>query len=69
MAEYHLAVPLKDEDIVPERLVVFTDGYPWNGWGDENYCDTLWIIHGNNTIEAPFGVTTYYEDHVEKQAA
>ena len=25
---------------------MFTDGYPWDSWGDENYCDTLFIVHG-----------------------
>lgn len=56
---------LKEEDILPERLVVFTDGMPWNGWGDPDYCDTLWIIHGSTSIEAPFGTTAYYEDHMK----
>ena len=60
---------LKNNDIVPDRLVVFTDGYPWGSWGDEDYCDTLWVIHGSTSIEAPFGVTTYYQDHVAKKAA
>ena len=56
---------LKDEQIEPKRLVVFTDGYPYGSWGDENYCDTLWIVHGNDSIVAPFGVTTYYEAETE----
>jgi len=45
-------------------LIVFTDGYPWGSWGDENYCDTLWVIHSNHDkeLEAPFGVTTHYEN-------
>jgi len=56
---------LKDNEIEPDRLVVFTDGYPWSSWGDEDYCDTLWVIHGSTSIEAPFGTTTYYQDHVK----
>jgi hypothetical protein len=40
---------------------MFTDGYPGGGWGEEEYCDTLFIIHGSTTIEAPFGITAYYE--------
>jgi predicted metal-dependent peptidase len=52
---------MRDNDIVPKKFVMFTDGYPGNGWGDENYCDTLFIIHGSTTIEAPFGITAYYE--------
>jgi predicted metal-dependent peptidase len=52
------------EGIEPERLVMFTDMYPWdNNWGEENYCDTLFIAHGTTTIEAPYGVTTYYDEN------
>ena len=50
-----------DNDIVPKKFVMFTDGYPGNGWGDENYCDTLFVIHGSTTIQAPFGITAYYD--------
>jgi len=57
---------LKAADIQPERLVVFTDGYPWNSWGDPDYCETLWVIHGTTTIEGPFGMTTFYTDHNDK---
>ena len=55
---------LKNEDINPEKLVVFTDGYPWSSWGDENYCDTVFVIHGNHdrSLMAPFGTTCHYED-------
>jgi len=52
---------MKEEGIEPQRFVMFTDGYPGHGWGDENYCDTLFVIHGSTTIEAPFGMTAYYE--------
>jgi|TARA_B110000503_G_scaffold15846_1_gene22382 predicted metal-dependent peptidase len=53
---------LKDEDIAPKRLVVFTDGYPWNSWGDANYCDTVWIIHGDKNPNPPFGTWALYEE-------
>lgn len=53
---------LKDEDIEPKRLVVFTDGYPFGSWGDPNYCDTVWIIHGNRNPDPPFGVWAEYEE-------
>ena len=46
--------------IEPKKFVMFTDGLPNSGWGDENYCDTLFVIHGNNDIEAPFGLTARY---------
>ena len=52
---------MRDNDIVPKKFVMFTDGYPNDGWGEEEYCDTLFIIHGSTTIEAPFGITAYYE--------
>lgn len=56
---------LKENEIEPERLVVFTDGYPFGSWGDEDYCDTLWVIHGNFQGTAPFGTTAYYKDHTK----
>ena len=49
------------EAIEPKRAVCLTDGMPNAGWGDELYCETLFIIHGNTNIEAPFGQTAYYE--------
>jgi len=52
---------MKDNDIAPKLFVMFTDGYPGDGWGDENYADTLFVIHGSKTITAPFGITTYYD--------
>lgn len=52
---------LKDEGIEPKRLVVFTDGYPYGSWGDANYCDTLWIIHGDKNPDPPFGTWAVYE--------
>lgn len=52
---------MKDNGIEPHRLVMFTDGYPCGSWGEENYCDTLFVIHGNKSIVAPFGVTAYYD--------
>ena len=53
---------LKDQQIEPKRLVVFTDGYPCGSWGDEVYADTVWIIHGNTTIVPPWGQYAYYEE-------
>jgi predicted metal-dependent peptidase len=52
---------MKAQGIEPQRFIMFTDGYPGGSWGDENYCDTLFVIHGNDTIKAPFGMTAYYE--------
>jgi predicted metal-dependent peptidase len=58
--------------IEPKKLVMFTDGYPCGGWcppGDEEYCDTLFIVHGNTSIVAPFGMTAYYVKDEAKRAA
>lgn len=52
---------MKREGIEPNRLVLFTDGYPNSTWGDEGYVDTLFVIHGNTQIKAPWGITAYYE--------
>ena len=53
---------MKENAIEPKKLIVFTDGYPWGSWGDENYCDTVFIIHGAKEVTAPFGVTCHYEE-------
>lgn len=54
---------LKREAIEPKRLIVFTDGYPCGSWGDANYCDTTWIIHGDPDPNPPFGTWAIYDDH------
>jgi predicted metal-dependent peptidase len=51
---------MKNEGIEPKKFIMFTDGYPCGSWGDEDYCDTLFIVHGNDTIKSPFGQTAYY---------
>ena len=53
---------MKEHDIQPKKFIMFTDGYPWGSWGDEVYCDTIFIIHGNNTIVPPWGEYAYYEE-------
>jgi predicted metal-dependent peptidase len=53
---------LKNEEIQPRRLIMFTDGYPFGSWGDEEYCDTTFIIHGSTTIIPPFGTYAYYDE-------
>jgi predicted metal-dependent peptidase len=52
---------MKDNDINPKKFIMFTDGYPCGSWGDEEYCDTLFIVHGNDSIIAPFGQTAHYK--------
>jgi len=52
---------MKDQSIAPRKFIMFTDGYPCGGWGDEDYCDTIFIVKGNKEAEAPFGQTVIYE--------
>lgn len=51
---------LKEQDFVPLRLVIFTDGYVGD-FGDENYCPTVWVIKGSNVVP-PFGTHAYFDD-------
>jgi len=57
---------MKENDIEPKKFIMFTDGMPWNSWGDPDYCDTIFVIKGNERAEAPFGTTVQYERDVEK---
>jgi predicted metal-dependent peptidase len=52
---------MKENDIQPKKFIMFTDGYPCGSWGDEDYCDTLFVIHGTESIISPFGQTAYYK--------
>ena len=56
---------MREMDIVPKLFIMFTDGYPCPHWckpGDEDYCDTIFMLHSTTTIVAPFGTTVYYEN-------
>ena len=53
---------LKENGNVPKRLIVFTDGYPCGSWGDPDYCDTTWIIHGDKNPNPPFGQYALYDE-------
>jgi predicted metal-dependent peptidase len=52
---------MKNEGITPKKFIMFTDGLPFDSWGDEDYCDTLFVIHGSETIVPPFGQYAYYK--------
>ena len=58
---------MKANDINPKKFIMFTDGYTWDNWGDEDYCDTVFVIHSHHdkNLQAPFGVTTHYEDETK----
>lgn len=52
---------MKENNIVPKKMIVFTDGYI-NDWGDPNYCDTIFIIKNNiENISAPYGLSIKYD--------
>ena len=55
---------MKEQGIEPKKFIMFTDGWPFNSWGDENYCDTIFLINNpwEKGIEAPWGMTVPYED-------
>jgi predicted metal-dependent peptidase len=53
---------LKKVGNVPKRLICFTDGYPCGSWGDPDYCDTTWIIHGDPNPNPPFGTFALYDE-------
>jgi predicted metal-dependent peptidase len=56
---------MEENNIVPKKLIMFTDGYPFGSWGNENYCDTVFVIHGNESIVPPFGTVAYYEPNIK----
>lgn len=55
---------MREHDIQPKKFIMFTDGYPWNSWGDADYCDTVFVVHSNHdkNLEAPFGITVHYDE-------
>jgi predicted metal-dependent peptidase len=55
---------MKETGYVPKKFIMFTDGYAWDSWGDEDYCDTVFVIHSHHdkNLQAPFGVTAHYEE-------
>lgn len=57
---------MKEHGIEPKKFIVFTDGMPYGSWGDELYCDTVWIIKGNPDCEPPWGIWAHYEEETGK---
>ncbi len=58
---------MKANGIEPKKFIMFTDGMPCGEWGDENYCDTVWIIKGNPGCEPPWGIWAHYEEEAKKR--
>jgi len=57
---------MKENGIEPKKFIMFTDGMPFGEWGEENYCDTVWIIKGNPNCEPPWGIWAHYEEEAKK---
>lgn len=57
---------MQEHGIEPKKFIMFTDGVPYDSWGDEHYCDTVWIIKGNPKCVPPWGIWAHYEDAVNK---
>lgn len=60
---------MRDEEIMPDQFILCTDGYPCGSWGEEDYCDTVFLVHGHADIIAPFGITVHHERALEAQKA
>lgn len=59
---------MKKNEITPDQFIMFTDGQPYDSWGDPDYCDTVFLI--NTTYgkpEAPFGQSVYYKQQQQTQ--
>jgi predicted metal-dependent peptidase len=55
---------MHDNDIQPKKFLMFTDGYPFGNWGEDDYCDTVFVIHSHHdkNLKAPFGLTAHYDE-------
>lgn len=53
---------LKEKKIDPECIIVLTDGYVGNDWGDEWTAPLLWVITGGNKVMAEHGKTIHVEN-------
>jgi predicted metal-dependent peptidase len=63
---------MKEQGIEPKKFIMFTYGYPCGSWGDEHYCDTIFIVHGGgygSAPEAPFGISVPYKREDMAEAA
>ena len=59
---------MEEEEIDPDQFIVFTDGMPYGGWGNPDYCDTVFLIHTQyGRPEAPFGQSVYYDSKKTKK--
>jgi predicted metal-dependent peptidase len=57
---------MEEENIVPQRFIMFTDGFSSDGWGNPDYCETLFIIKthagdGGAHPISPHGITVPFQ--------
>jgi predicted metal-dependent peptidase len=50
---------LKDKKLLPECVIMFTDGYVGADWGSNWEAPILWVIAGNKNAESPHGKTIH----------
>ena len=53
---------LKGKGIVPECIIVLTDGYVGSDWGSDWTAPVLWAIVGSNDVVSPNGKTIHIKD-------
>lgn len=53
---------LKEKNIEPECIIMLTDGYVGNDWGNEWTAPLMWVIVGGNDSVAPNGKTIHIKD-------
>ena len=59
--KYGFNIPELPSEIRPHRFIMFTDGLPCDTWGEPDYAETVFIIHGSESIKPPFGSYAYYK--------
>jgi predicted metal-dependent peptidase len=60
---------MREEEIMPDQFILCTDGYPCGSWGEEDYCDTVFLVHGHTDLVSPFGITVHHEKAIEAAKA
>jgi len=50
---------LKDKKIVPDCIIMFSDGHVGNDWGSDWEAPILWVIAGNKKAQAAHGKTIH----------
>lgn len=53
---------LKEQGRVPQRLVIFTDGFFFGSDGDPDYCDVVWVVKGNPSFKATHGTWAHFSE-------